>query len=843
GAFTGLSAGNYDVAVRDNNGCIQYGSTLTLTEPAAITITGTSSTDITCNGANDGTITVTASGGTGVLQYTLNPVGTINTTGNFTNLAANTYTVEVTDANNCGPVTTTNITINEPPAISITGTSSSDITCNGANDGTITVTASGGTGALQYTLNPGGTTNGTGNFTNLAANTYTVDVTDANGCGPVSTGNITINEPTVISIDSETKTDVTCNGGNDGTITIAASGGSPPYRYSVDGGVTFVINGGVFTGLTAGIYNVAVADNNGCTQTGSTLTVSEPTAVSIDAESKTDVACNGGNDGAITISVSGGTPPYRFSIDGGITFVNNGGLFTGLVAGSYDIAVRDNSGCIQNGSTLTIIEPAAISIDSETKTDISCNGLTDGTITITTSGGTPPYEYSVDGGTTYTGNGGLFTGLASGNYDIAVRDTNGCTQNGSTLTITEPPVLLVDSVSHDNVLCFGDNTGTISIYASGGTGAIEYSVNGGISFAQNGGAFTGLIANNYNTRVRDINGCFTDGPVVTITEPSAISATIDTIKASCSRNTFDGEIILTATGGTSPFSYSIDGGTTFTDSGHFVNLEGGIYSIVVSDSNQCRWTGSTELEGKLVVIAEAGADTAVCPGESIQLNGSGGTTFLWAPVSWLDDPNIRQPVATPDSTLWYYVTVSSGFCFDKDSVHVTVYPVYGLDAGKDTTIFTGSEITLQATGSGFTAYTWTPPDGLSSTTGATVQASPDKNILYYVIAETPEGCFETDSVFISLIQEVMIPSGFTPNGDGVNDTWHISSAEYYPEMIVEVFDRWGQRIFYSKGYGGTKEWDGTYNGKQVASGTYYFVIRLYDPKNTAPFTGPVTIIR
>src|SRR5690606_8055866 len=167
---------------------------------------------------------VTASGGTAPLSYTLNPGAVTNGTGNFTGLTAGVYTVSVSDANACGPVVTGNITISEPAALTVTGTSSTSATCNGTWGGTITVTASGGTAPLSYTLNPGAVTNGTGNFTGWTAGVYTASVSDANACGPVVTGNITINEPAAITITGTSSTDITCNGANDGTITVTASG-------------------------------------------------------------------------------------------------------------------------------------------------------------------------------------------------------------------------------------------------------------------------------------------------------------------------------------------------------------------------------------------------------------------------------------------------------------------------------------------------------------------------------------------------------------------------------------------------------------------------------------------
>ncbi len=254
-------------------------SNLIIAEPAAISIDSEASTDITCNGANDGTVTVSASGGTGALIYTLNPGAISNGTGSFTNLSANSYTVSVTDANGCGPEVSSSLVIAEPAAISIDSEASTDITCNGANDGTVTVTASGGTGALIYTLNPGAISNGTGSFTNLSANSYTVSVTDANGCGPEVSSNLIIAEPAAISIDSEASTDITCNGANDGTVTVTASGGTGALIYTLNPGA--ISNGtGSFTNLSANSYTVSVTDANGCgPEVSSNLIIAEPAAI------------------------------------------------------------------------------------------------------------------------------------------------------------------------------------------------------------------------------------------------------------------------------------------------------------------------------------------------------------------------------------------------------------------------------------------------------------------------------------------------------------------------------------------------------------------------------------
>ncbi|NOY38383.1 MAG: hypothetical protein GXO83_12530, partial [Chlorobi bacterium] len=307
--------------------------------------------------------------------------------------------------------------------------STDSVNCNGGSDGKVFVNViNGGVAPFTFSWSPPTepdhiTNNPSDSLINLSAGLYWVVVTDAT----LETKFISafVNEPPVLSIDSETKTDITCNGLNDGTITITASGGTTPYRYSIDAGVTFVSNGGIFTGLSAGNYDDAVTDYHGCTALGNTLTIVNPAPLSIDSESKTDVSCNGGNDGTITITASGGTPPYEYSVDGGTNFVANNGNFTGLFAGTYQVVVRDVNFCSQNGSLLTLTQPPAISIDSQTGTDISCNGLTDGTISVTASGGTGALQYTLNPGGTTNGTGN-FTNLTANTYTVDVTDANGC---------------------------------------------------------------------------------------------------------------------------------------------------------------------------------------------------------------------------------------------------------------------------------------------------------------------------------------------------------------------------------------------------------------------------------
>ncbi|MFC2107443.1 PKD domain-containing protein, partial [Bacteroidota bacterium] len=263
GYFDGLGPGIYTVTIEDEHGC-QLDTTLTLQNPADISIVSVASTNITCHDYNDGTITVVGGGGTPPLSYTLQPDGVTNSTGYFDGLDAGVYSVEVTDTNLCAVAITPDITILNPDSIIIDSTQFVDNTCFDTINATISVYASGGTGSLYYTLWPAGTPIQTNNgvFTSLAAGTYYVTVTDSIGCPADTSIDFTVTNPPPISIVSVLFTHVTCNDSTNGTITVNASGGTLPLEYTLTPG-NIVNNSGHFTGLAADTYLVSVTDSNG----------------------------------------------------------------------------------------------------------------------------------------------------------------------------------------------------------------------------------------------------------------------------------------------------------------------------------------------------------------------------------------------------------------------------------------------------------------------------------------------------------------------------------------------------------------------------------------------------
>ncbi len=622
--FNSLTAGNYNVVVKDGPGCVSAASSVTVGSPGGLSF-ATSQSNVSCNGSSDGSITITPVGGSGTYTYSKDNGATFGGSGSpftFSSLPAGTYQLVVKDGNNCQ--FSASVTITEPAVLSFS-TTQTDATCNAASDGTITVTAAGGTSPYQYSKDNGTTFQASNSLTGLVAGSYSILVKDANGCTTSATS-VTINQPTAVTSSTVT-TDVACNGGNNGSITVTGSGGSGTYTYSNDNGATFQASN-VFNGLIAGSYNIVVKDGAGCLSTATLVTINQPTAITF-TTSKTDVTtCTPGNDGSITIaSPAGGSGAgYTYSIDNGTTF-QAGTTFNSLTAGNYNVFVKDGAGCVSAASSVAVGSPGGLSFTTS-QSNVSCNGSSDGSITITPVGGSGTYTYSKDNGATFGGSGSSFTysSLTVGTYQLVVKDGNGC-QFSSSVTITEPNVLSFTAAQTD-VTCNGNSDGTITITASGGTSPYQYSKDGGITY-QAGNSFSSLASGSYNIVVKDSKNCVTAPSSVTINQPVVLSFTTSKVDAtSCLVS--DGQIAVTASGGTMAYQYSKDNGATYQPSNVFLGLSPGSYQVMVKDANSCVTSAST------VTINAPGGLTfttnktdATCNGASdgtITIAVSGGTS-------------------------------------------------------------------------------------------------------------------------------------------------------------------------------------------------------------------------
>ena len=396
-----------------------------------ITLSAIVQSNVLCNGGSDGSIDLTVSGGIAPYNYIWSNSAT---TEDMAGLFSGTYNVVVTDANGC--TANTSVTVTEPTMLTASAMVSSsyngqDLACNGASNGEATVSASGGTMGYTYQWDdPMNQT--TAVATGLVAGTYNVVVTDANGC--TASNSVTINEPATITT-SIISMNVSCNGGSNGTVDLTVTGGTAPYTFMWSNSATTED----MVGLSSGTYNVVVTDANGCTATDN-VTINEPATITTSIIS-TDVPCNGSNNGTVDLTVSGGTAPYTFIWSNSATTED----MVGLSPGTYNVVVTDANGCTATDN-VTINEPAGI-ITSITSTDVSCNGLTNGTVDLTVSGGTAPYSYVWSNSATTED----MVGLSSGIYNIVVTDANGCTAADS-VTINEPELILNEVTQDDGIL-------------------------------------------------------------------------------------------------------------------------------------------------------------------------------------------------------------------------------------------------------------------------------------------------------------------------------------------------------------------------------------------------------
>ena len=415
-AINGLAGGAYTVVVNDANGCnVSMG--YNVIEPALLTVslTGTSAS---CNGS----VTATAAGGTIPYTYLWNNNAT---TQSISNVPAGTYSVTVTDAHGCTVAGTHTITGNSPinPTASVV-----NVSCFGTATGTITVTGAGGIAPRTYNIN-GAAWQANNVFSNLPAGTYIVGARDANGCSDFVTKTITQPALLTVVLDNTVRP---CGSANNGKIFITAAGGTGGKSYSWTGPNGYTSNTQDPINLFAGVYNLVVTDTKGCT---ATLQVNLPELPQIIITTTvTNVSCRGTATGSIDATVTGGSGlgfTYQWTLPGGF-FVNTEDL-TGLNAGNYTLLVTDNDNGCTLSKTVVITQPAANLNLATAKTNV--NGcISMGTITGTGSGGTAPYQYSLDG-TNYQPSG-IFVNVAGGTYTVYVKDANGCT-NTKTVTVTD----------------------------------------------------------------------------------------------------------------------------------------------------------------------------------------------------------------------------------------------------------------------------------------------------------------------------------------------------------------------------------------------------------------------
>lgn len=744
--ITGVTAGSYTVTVTDAAGCVDSVTISVLLQANPNIVIDADSAS--CALALDGRAWATASGGAGgfTYQWSSSPPQFTDT---MSGVRAGFYSVTATDAAGCQD--TANVLIGEPLEI-LTATTGTDASCNGAVDGSAFVTVTNPVGGFTAIWSAGTLTNATGDtVTGLAAGTYYVTVTDGGGCDAIDS--VLIGEPVALSLANQVVDSVSCFGGADGRIYVEIAGGTAPYSYTWTGG-TPVGNGDTVTGLLAGSYDLQVLDANNCVLNVNGIVVDEPTqlvlSVVIDS-----VSCNGGSDGGIDLTVTGGVAPYSYLwTTGAITEDITNVPATAAIG----VTVTDANGCTASLNGLDVEEPVALTLVMDAAS-ASCNTAANGGAWATAGGGVGPYTYLWN--TTPAQNTDTAFGLSSGTYTVTATDFNNCTIVDSVAVVLPTPITF--TAGSDSVSCNGGSDGTAWVIAAGGAGGFTYQWN--TTPPQNTDTATGLIAGTYSVTLTDANLC-TATTTVNVGEPAALSSTIVIQDVTCS-GANDGAINLTVTGGASGYFYEwTDPSSPLTvNSQDLVNVTAGTYSVIYTDANGCQdsITNIQVVEADSMVLTSV-ADSVDCANAntgSIDLTVTGGTPVFQ--YNWSNAFAGQDPTNLPDGIYTVVVTDANGCTAtltDTVSEPTPMALSFTMDSASCYGVADGA-IDITVTG-GVPQYTYNWSNAQTTEDLTNIAAGS-----YSVTATDANGC-DFDQLFINVRQPDSLNSTIALNTDSLS---------------------------------------------------------------------------
>lgn len=805
---TGLCGGVYSVLVTDLAGCTANISVNV--SSVALEVTSMDSTDITCFGLCDGTATINYNvlfppyvvswfdNATGLpLGIVDNPASQPSTA---TGLCAGEYIAVLT--NSAGCVTSDTIEVIGPPQItgSVTPTS---VTCNGACNGSAIATATGGTGALTYTWGPGlpGSGQGTSSVTGLCAGNWNVTVTDTQGCSIVIP--TTIAEPVLLSISSQSSTNISCFGFNDGTATIIHSGGIGPFTYQwidCNTGLPIGQTSQMATNLGPGSYQVVVTDFNGCTVTSGCLPVVEPPSLTASINSN-PVNCFGNCDGQIDVVISGGTAPYFYQWqDAGLVNLpgQTNDTLTNVCQGLYNVTATDFQGCPITFGPIDMTSPTTAWNVTSSQTNVTCAGGCDGIATVTVLGGNnPPYSYLWDDPLNQVTPTATF--LCPGTYTVTISDASIC-DTAITFTIVDAASLSANA-SITNVACFGDCTGSVTVAPAGGTGT--YTV--GWSDAQTGVTASGLCFGPITATITDGAGCSID-TTINITQPTElITNTSFFNNATC--GVCNGSATVNMIGGVLPYTYDWTPDPAGGDgSNQATGLCPGIVSVLITDANLCSVTevfGISNVNSEVLTMDSTDVSCfGVCDGSAsvTYVCSDPGCTNQWfdgitgAPIAGATGLSITNQCA---GTYFVQVTNGSG-CIAVASTVIT-----GPTQITDNSIITPITCSAAAdaiidlfpsggSGAGYT-YTWNPVPGNGQGNSQATGVGPG---IWCVDITDGSGCVENYCYNITAPSPIIITPTITEplcNGD-CNGIISVTVSGGYGGYIFQWLDGGGAPI-------------------------------------------------
>jgi gliding motility-associated-like protein len=774
-----------------------------------------SGTHISCPGGADGTLSLSVSNGSGsyTIEWSSGETGAYS----LSNKTAGIYSVEVKD-NATGCVVFNPITLTQPDKLTADLTVT-DAACFEEASGKITTDISGGTANYSYSWNGGAYASE--DLNDVPAGDYSLLVTDANGCQV--TANAAVNQPAQPLGLSARVQEVLCTDDSNGSIDVDVWGGTSPYYYNWNGNS---YNSQDIKDISSGTYDLTVTDAKGCVlQESFHLDNPEPMQMTASVSQN---FCYGIPEADIHLNVTGGTGSYEYTWSNTAYVLGfETATIENLPNSRYFVTVNDENNCKINDEFL-ITSPDEIILDINT-VDVSSSGGSDGQIELSVSGGIEPYSFGWSNGTSTQNNSDVPAGL----YEVLVRDANNCTVETS-VYINEPAEPLSFTYIKQDVSCYGASDGQIFAYPKGGQEPYSFSWSAGSSESY----LNGISAGNYILTLTDAND-ITYRDTIAIGQPEPISF-VHTAKQPTCNSFSNGNIELEVNGGTKPYSFHwYDSDFALAGINKVLtHVKAGYYTVQVEDSMGCKANYAVEVDQPEPLKLSSEEDQVQCAGGSsgsIHTTVTGGTqpySYNWTNGETGPDAlNLRAG----DHRLT--VTDANGcliqleaYISEADPIEINMYPedvscVDQTDGIINTSVKGGN--------GGFT-YEWS--------TGETQDAISGLSPGEYTLSVTDIlGCknSETAEVGQNNVACLFIPTVFTPNADGINDRWIIENIEVYPNCLMQIFNKWGNLIYESKGY--SEAWDGTYNGSELPSGSYFYVLSFSD--NLEVRKGTVTIVK
>jgi gliding motility-associated-like protein len=770
-----------------------------------------------CYQESNGQATIVAENGVNIFNYMWNDPFN-QTTDVVTGLAKGWYTVTVTDNQACTKLDS--VEIEEPFRIIPDIDSTRNVSCFGSGDGYVSVDPFGGNGTdYSYIWNIGETTS---YIDNLSGGEFSVTVTDHKGCAQDTT--VEIVEPGQITPTID-YVNVRCNGESNGSAVVT----TPATTYLWSTGATTAS----VTGLVADTYYVTIIDAGSCYAEGN-VTITEPDTLKSENET-TKIWCAGDASGTIDITVTGGNDytdyTYFWFTPDGSGLIPTDDDQIGLSGGNYYVTVTDDRGC-QVLDTAIIDEPPVF-LSNMDYDSVTCFGDANGWIELDVIGGNGTnytYTWNSASGTTYPDTSYLDNLLAD-EYYVTVTDSLNC-EIYDTAIVTEPD-LLETFISETHSTCYDYSDGTAKLTILGGNGGYSIDWSNGASVD----SIFGLTADTYGVTVTDRKGCEATNSV-DITEPDEINNNMIAENIRCF-GLNNGRIELNPTGGTSPYEYSWSHDGLLT-SNLAENLLPGNYRITVLDDNNCQKISNTDITQPDPLIATITKNDISCFGFGdgyISLSMFGGTpeyTYEWS-------NGYSESTADMLAKGIYNITISDIHDCNIDTTLEIVEPGI-LAINPDIKLPACSDIR-----DGFIELNLTggvEPYYIYWDNGSTEENLYDIRSGIFELQISDNNMCEFDTTFVIRSEQdycFEIPSAFSPNNDGRNDTWEIELNDLYPYAEIEVFDRRGKRVFYSRGYDESQYWDGKYNGRDLPMDSYHYIIYLHN--GTRRISGTVTLLR